>query len=245
MTIRLEQLFYGRGECGYAILGTSPGGTQLAARVKQLCDSVGTPGVAYNGESFLLSVPEDDHVLMVCGRRGAPDSMGRETLFFHALAAAKKDFTAAKANALTLFDQGAFSGKMPDGNIDAIRIDCKPGRDDSTSRPPSEHAQLPLLPCFVRASRPCPDAVRHLVGDRANELSWATFVFQPLAGFDVQVLPPRAAAPHSANECDADGNLVHAACRFGGDDDVSIGQFGDIGSDRQDQRYGEKCSNHI
>ena len=146
MTITCEQLFYGRGERGYAILGASPGAGSFAARIVALCGSVGTPGGSYGGEPFLLSVPEGDRVLMVCGRRGAPDSMGRETLFFHALVVAKTDLVAAKADAFSLFAQRAFAAKMPGGAIGDFRIDFKPGRDGSTSRPPDGRAVGASLP---------------------------------------------------------------------------------------------------
>ena len=215
MKLRLEQVFYGRGELGYDVLGASPGGASLTARVEQLCGSVGTPGGGYGGEPFLLSVAEGDRDIMVCGRRGAPDSMGRDTLFFHALVAAKTELDAAKENAFTLFDQDAFAVKMPDGTVEALRIDCKPVRVGSSIRPTDGRAEDAVLPCFVRVPSPAPDAVRGLVGDRANELSWATFAFRPLDGFDVQVLPPRVAAPDSTNEYDANGKLVRAAVRQG------------------------------
>ena len=137
--------------------------------------------------------------------------MRRDTLFFHALVATKKELDAAKANALMLFDQGAFAAKMPAGTVEALWFDCKPGRDGSTSRPPDGRAVNASLPCFVRSPSPAPDVVRAFVGDRANELAWATFAFRPLDGFDVQVLPLRGAVPRSANECDAEGNLVRVS----------------------------------
>lgn len=216
MRMTLEQVFYGRGGWGYGVLGMSPGGAPFEARVGTLCGAVGTPGGDYGGEPFLLSVPEGDSILMVCGRRGAPDSMNRETLFFHALVAAKKDLAAAKGDAFSLFAQGAFAAKMPAGTVEPLRIDCKPDRDGSRSRPSDGRTAGASLPCFVRSPSPAPDVVRAFVGDRANGLAWATFAFQPLDGFDVQILPPRIAAPRSANECDADGKLVRAAETSGG-----------------------------
>lgn len=60
MRVRLEQVFYGRGDNGYAVLGVSPGGRPLARRVAALCGAVGTPGGNYGGEPFLLSVPDGD-----------------------------------------------------------------------------------------------------------------------------------------------------------------------------------------
>ena len=113
MNLPLEQVFYGRGERGYAVLGASPGGLPFAARVEALCGAVGTPAGDYSGEPFLVSVPDEDGVIMMCGRSGAPDSMGRSTLFYHVLIGLRKDLAAAKVDAFTLFDQGAFVAQMP------------------------------------------------------------------------------------------------------------------------------------
>ena len=213
MRISIEQLFYGRGDRGYGVLGTSPGGVLFAARVETLCGAVGTPGADYGGEPFLLSVPEGDRVLMICSRRGAPDSMGRETLFFHALVATKKDLLAAKADAFSLFAQGAFVAKIPSGPIDALPLEVKPGRDDSPSRPNGGRIVDASLPCVIRSDQAAPDAVRAVVNAKTIDLSWATFSFQPLVGFDVQVLPPRLSAPRTANEYDASGNLLRSAAQ--------------------------------
>lgn len=213
MRISLDQIFYGRGPRGYGVLGISPGGAPFAARVEKLCGAVGTPGSDYGGEPFLLSVPEDDHVLMICGRRGAADSMGRETLSFHALVAAKKDLSAAKADASSLFAQEAFAAKMPTGPIDALPLEVKPGRDGSPSRPNGGRIVDASLPCVIRSDQAAPDAVRAVVGARTIDFSWATFAFQSLDGFDVQVLPPRIAAPRTTNEYDASGNLLRSAAQ--------------------------------
>lgn len=215
MNLSLEQVFYGRGSHGYGILGASPGARPFVPRVETLCGAVGTPGGDYGGEPFLLSVPEGDHIIMICGRRGAPDSMGRGTLFFHALVAEKKALAVAKADAFSLFEQGAFADKMPSGFIDPLSFEVKSGRDGFTSRPSGGRIVDASLPCFVRVPRPAPDAVRAFVGNRANDLAWATFAFQSLDGFDVQVLPPRRSAPRTANEYDASGNLLRAVAQAG------------------------------
>ncbi len=211
MNLSLEQVFYGRGERGYGVLGASPGGRPLAPRVEALCNAVGTPDADWDGEPFLLSVPEGGRVVMLCGRRGAPDSMGRGTLFFHALAAAKEDLAAAGADAFSLFEDGAFADRLAGGAVEPARIAFEPAGDGSAGRAPDGRAGDAAPPRFVRSPRPAPDAVRAIVGNRANDLSWATFAFRPLDGFDVQVLPPRAAAPLSADECGADGALLRAA----------------------------------
>ncbi len=205
MTIKFEQVFYGRGERGYGILGASPGADKFIARTEALCGAVGTPAVDYGGEPFLLSVPEGDRVVMACGRRGALDAMGRATLFFHVLIAAKTDLYSAEADAFSLFTAGAFAERMPDGKTECLRID--------TQAEPNEPApgMAVLLPAVFRSPAPAANLVQRAVAGRANGLSWATYAFQPLPGFDVQVLPPRVLCMQASNEYDATGKIVHSA----------------------------------
>ena len=208
MMLKLEQVFFGRGSDGYGILGVSPGARPFSARVEALCGGVGTPDGTYGGEPFLLSQPIGDRTVLLCGRRGAPDSAGRETLFFHALVATKKDLLAAKADAFSLFDQGAFATKMPPGGTEPLQLDVKSGRDGSTSRPDGGRTENASLPCVIRSDKPAHDAVRAFVGARSLDLSWATFSFQALSGFDVQALPHRATIPARFTEYDDSGKLI-------------------------------------
>lgn len=205
MTLRLEQAFYGREERGYGILGASPGCAQLVARVEQLCGSVGTPGRDYGGEPFLFSVPEGERVIMVCGRRGASDSMGRDTLIFHALVAFRKDLDAFHVDAFSLFGNGAFSKRMPEGAVGNVLFDANPGQI------PPQRTPSPPLPAFIRSDAPAPDAVRAILGARANVCAWATLAFRPLDGFDLQILPRRVPAPRNTTELDLSGKTIRAA----------------------------------
>lgn len=211
MTITLEQIFYGRGSRGYAVLGTSPGAKPFAPRIEALCGAVGTPAADYGGEPFLLSVPDGDRVLLICGRRGAPDGMGRGTLFFHALVVEKTVLSAAKADAFSLFKQGAFADRMPTGEIKALRIDANPGSDGSPSRPTGGHFVDASLPCVIRSDKTAPNLVRAVLAGRVNDCAWSTFAFQFLDGFTAQVLPARVAAPRTANEYDPTGKLLRPA----------------------------------
>lgn len=194
MTLKSEQVFYGRGECGYGIIGESPGATPFRKRVEALCGAIGTPDADYGGEPFLLSVPEVGHVFMVCGRRGEPDSMGRATLFFHALIAEKDALIAANADAFSLFEKGAFAGKIPDGEVVALTMRTevrKPAPSAHRGTTSSTCGSVRMQPTIFRAVSPAPNLVRPVIVGRANDIKWATFSFQPLNGFDVQVLPPR------------------------------------------------------
>ena len=206
MNVKFEQLFYGRGKGGYGVLGASPGGRRFAARVEKLCGGVGTPGGEYGGEPFLLSVPEGEFVVMVCGRRGAPDSMGRNTLFFHVLVARREELDAAEADAFSLFVQGAFAGSMPTGEIAALDIEAEKRVPLDLATP----ARRPY-PAVIRSARSETEAVRGLAGGRENALAWASRAFQVMPGFDIQVVPLRTALPRGVNEYDAAGRLVRSA----------------------------------
>ena len=212
MKISFEQLFYGRGERGYGILGVSPGGNPFAPRVESLCGAVGTPSGDYGGEPFLLSVPEGDHVVMVCGRRGPPDAMGRSTLFFHALVANRAEMVYANTDAFSLFSQGMFADEMPSGEIASLDVDVKPS---AATLPRDGTVAHVLLPCLFRAAAPAQKLVRVTVGDQARVLSWATFAFQSMRGFDIQVLPPRVSCSRDVNEYDLTGKLISPARETG------------------------------
>ena len=207
MKLNIEQIFYGRGMNGYGILGASPAGSSYAARVESLCGAVGTPGVDYGGEPFLMSVPEGDCVIMVCGRRGDPDSMGRSTLFFHALIAEREAMADAKTDAFSLFSQGLFADKVPTGGIASLCIDIKTARAAISQ---SESFANVTAPCVIRSEKPLLDIVRATVGGSSLELSWATLAFQPMRGFDVQVLPSRVPCSRNVDEYDATGKLVRS-----------------------------------
>ena len=207
MNLSIEQIFYGRGIYGYGILGVSPGGRSFASRVEALCGMVGTPGVDYGGEPFLISVPESDHVVMVCGRRGASDSMGRSTLFFHALVAGKAEMADANADAFSLFEQGLFADEIPAREIAALSIDLK-SADNAYPHP--ENFVGMTVPCVIRSDKPQFDLVRAAVGDQALALSWATLAFQPMRNFDVIVLPPRASCQRNVNEYDSSGRIIRS-----------------------------------
>ena len=206
MKITFEQLFYGRSERGYGILGSSPGGRAFTTRIESLCGAVGTPGADYDGDSFLLSVPVGDRIVMLCGRRGEPDSIGRATLFFHALVADKAELASADADAISLFSQGAFLGKMPAEEIDVLCIDVAQSRAEA-----KESSFNVTFPCVIRSAKPVPEVIRGVVGENTLNRSWATFAFQPMPDFDVQVLPPRVSCPRDLNEYDVAGRLVCSA----------------------------------
>ena len=144
---------------------------------------------------------------MLCGRCGAPDSMGRATLFFHALVAAKSTMSDAKADAFSLFSQGVFADKMTKGEIDALTVEVQL----AAHKPQLGQFVDATIPFVIRSDRPMPDLVRATVGDKSLDESWTTFAFQAMANVDVQVLPPRVLCPPTVNEYDGSGTLTRSA----------------------------------
>ena len=204
MILNLEQVFYGCGPHGYGVLGFSPGAEGLIPRVESVCVAVGTPNSDWDGTPFLLSVPDGDRVIMVLCQRGAPDSMRRNTLFFHALIAEKHELSAAKADAFSLFDQGMFAAAdvLPFKSVPSLSIKPK----SCPMRPHSLGDDIPIplregglhFPAAIRSTGvPDPNEVREFIGRKANELAWATYAFRCMDGFSLQVLPlPASVSPY-------------------------------------------------
>lgn len=205
MKLRLEQLYYGSGPRGYAVLGASVGAAPFSARAESLCGGVGTPPGDWNGVPFLLSLPVGEHVLMACCRRGEPDSMGRGTLFFHVLAASRKHLEDTRTDAFSLFATGAFVDRMPGEPVETITLEVNPGRDGSVEKVSTGLGEGVPFPAFLRSNEPEPAIVRTILGDQTNERTWATFAFRAMEGFDLQVIPCHVPPPMGAKECDASG----------------------------------------
>lgn len=217
MQLQFEQLFYGRGAGGYGILAASPNGASFAHHVESLCGSIGTSGADYGGEPFVFSVPEAEWVIMVCGRRGAFDGMGRSTLFFHALVGKKSDLSAANADAFTLFELGLFADNISSQTISSLIVQV-----DHNSRLSTGSLQNRCsLPCVIRSDKPANDLVGTIVRGHENDISWATLTFQYIPNFDVQVLSSSVSIPRMVNEYDAKGQLIHTA-KFTLSDEVEL-----------------------
>ena len=104
MSVKLEQVFYGRGQFGYGILGASQGGKPFENAVESLCEAIGSPDAFWAWKPFLVNKRFRDYCLMACVQPGAADSCGRATVLFHVLIALASELTAAGIDAFALFD---------------------------------------------------------------------------------------------------------------------------------------------
>lgn len=190
--IRLGQVFYGRGENGYGILGASPLGKPHGEAVAALCQAIGSPDRSGEIKPFLVSKRAGGNVLMVRAFRGE-DPAGRATLFFHVLVAPEAELAAAGLDAFILADQQAFLSRMPKGDVRDLSF---PGGNGEARNP--RGGQL-RLPAFVAADVPLEEEVRRELGGETLSLNWSTYSYRALNGFDLCVHSSIALAPAWGN----------------------------------------------
>lgn len=205
--MRLDQVFYGRGKDGYALLGASVPECGLTDSVENLCRSVGTPGFedASDNCPFLLQKPLGDSVLMVCGRNGACDSMGRGTLFFHALILPRDEMEERGISAFDLYDRGLFKDELPQDDVRAVEVgDVAPRQADGRL----ERARGPVV---VRCKRARNLDVARTLLDLPAGGAWATFTWNPLKNTDFQCVDaevPLSSIPAGCAVLDESGKVV-------------------------------------
>lgn len=202
MRVGLEQLFFGRGSRGYAVLGATPGGETFGPDVESLCEAVGSPSCASAFQPFLVSRPCRGRVIMVKASRGVPDSSGRETVFFHALVGDANELAQAHVDAFALDGRGLFADKMP-SRLERLEVSA----DGSLPNALAPRFMVDF-PAVVLSKTPEGDLVRSLLGTASLGRAWATFAFRPLPGFDLYALDIRATRPRDAACYDVDGKLI-------------------------------------
>ena len=175
-----EQIFYGRGDGGYTILGSSIPSCGVTDLVVELCQSVGTPGYerAEDNQPFLLQKVCGANVLMVCGRTGEADGIGRKTLFFHALVVRREYAREHGLSAADFYWAGKFSERCLRGKIAAVRIDDVKGA--SGEGVGKEFCFPAVFQCWRAANL----GLIEMLAGRLVDVNWATMSWSVLKGFD-------------------------------------------------------------
>ncbi len=178
--MNVEQIFYGRGPDGYAMLGASVPSCGLTDQVLELCQSVGTPGFEREDDNqpFLLQKVCGANVLMACGRNGDLDSLGRKTLFFHVVVVPLAFVKEQKISAVDLYRADVFSTKCRAGKLSALTIDGVKGElaGEADSR-----FKFPAVFSCRRANNLA--LVSLLCGNLVGT-NWATMCWRVMSGFD-------------------------------------------------------------
>lgn len=198
----LEQVFFGRGPQGYAILGATPGGISFRGAVESLCESIGAPFAVFSFQPFLIAKPFRESVVMVRASRGERDSTGRDTVFFHALIGNAEELAAAHLDAFVLDERGAFVDRLP-RHFERMEFSAEAASPEG-SRPRFKID----CPAAIVSSRPENDLIRSLLGSDTLARAWSTFAFRAVPGLDLYALDVRAACPDDVACYNVDGRLV-------------------------------------
>ena len=179
--MKFENIFYGCGRDGYAVLGSSTGDEQMDAEAAALCQSLGTQGYASpeDDRPFLFQRVIGDRVFMGCGRTGEKDSLGRGTLFFHILVARLPDVTAAGVSAFDAYRNALFMDRLPSGKIGPMETELH----SSPSPQGVEEAKIEL-PAVISCRRADNLRVAEMMGPRAVATNWTTFGWRVPEGFE-------------------------------------------------------------
>ena len=206
----LEQVFYGRGPQGYAVLGDSGCPLDLMEHAEALCQQHGTPDVDSMSrlQPFLFQHCSCGHVYMGCGMAGRKDDLGRETLFFHVLIGNAEEFVKAGVCAADLFRLGLFASGQGQGamKLGKVEVDeCELKRQDVVSRCALE------LPAVVLCKSESNRQVLKLIGDAVSKVGWTSCSWNASGNFEVVGMPSLISldsAPAQFNVYDENGKLL-------------------------------------
>lgn len=201
MSIKIEQVFYGRGQFGYGILALSKGAGAFEDAVRSLCESIGSPDAFVSWKPFLVNRIFGDYCLMVCVQPGAADSGGRPTVFCHVLIGLASELTVAGLDAFVLSDLRLFRNAA-DERPEALSVEAVARKPTAT---PPFRIQFPAV---VSVREPDSDLIRALLGSGSTRRSWATYAFQPMSGFDLYALNSRSSLPWGIACYDVNGNVL-------------------------------------
>lgn len=181
MKLKLEQAFFGNDRMGYRLLGISS--AKFAETVESLCNAIGTPDGFSELKPFLISVPQNEMLFMICCQQGALDASGRKTLFFHALIGNRAEADSMGVNAFSLHAAGCFANTMKNPS-EAIAI-TSPLYNAPTKNSPFawDGGSMAII-----SKKPEDALLRDILGSQANAVAWSGFSFRSLDDFKLYVL---------------------------------------------------------
>lgn len=203
-TLRLDQVFYGTSPSGYGILGTSLTDKSVAQSAINVCLAVGQNPGSGLAKPILLSRVVGDRIVMARLCNGGKDSSGRNSIFIHAFVASVQEARSTYITTFSLEDDCVFCNRMPDSPSMPVIVESRPL--------PEVLSSVPLeLPAAIETSEPDTVLMRHIVAGRENELSWSTFAFDDMPGYDIICISPLASTPERRNIYDTELRLVRGA----------------------------------
>lgn len=188
--IALEQLYWGHDGNRYRSLGaSSQANGDVAGRIR---DKLGTPDGLSEMKPFLVSVPYEDRLIMICGQRGKPDNIGRNTLFFHTLIGDRAECSRNHINAYSLWQGGYFKSEYSGAaQAEPLPVPELPEIPASGAEPPPWDGEK----LAIRSSAPENELLYRMLGARINDIPWAGFTWNPLNDFTLYAISRYAEMP--------------------------------------------------
>ena len=201
--IELNQAFYGRDPIhGYRLLASSD--THFNQCIEHLCAAVGSPDGISAITPFYLNYIEHGYRYMIACCVGNPDDSGRKTLFFHAYIGKHQDLLNAHFGICSLIHRDAFLSEFKNGPVLNSRFE-----EDSFSIPWDKtnitwNGEL----LAIQSNKPELSLISSILKGKINDVSWASFSFQPLNDFQLYIISQYVAIPRNRKCISSSGSII-------------------------------------
>lgn len=181
-----DQVFYGRGPQGYAVLGDSGCPFEVVSHTESLCQLHGTPDArsVTSLKPFLFQHYSCGRVYLGCGMLGQKDDLGRSTLFYHVIVGDADEARSVGLSTRDLFRHGLFVDRQVDQKLEKVDVDVRAWRiEQSVARCSLEQPAVVL--CESEGSH----KVLDLIGAEIARINWTSCSWNISGAFEVLGTP--------------------------------------------------------
>ena len=181
-----DQVFYGRGPQGYAVLGDSGCPFEVVSHTESLCQLHGTPDArsVTSLKPFLFQHFSCGRVYLGCGMLGRKDDLGRSTLFYHVFVGDADEVRRAGLSTRDLFRHGLFVDSQIEQKLEKVDVDVRAWRiEQSVARCSLER------PAVVVCESDDSCKVLDLIGGEIAQVNWTSCCWNVSGNFEVLGTP--------------------------------------------------------
>lgn len=181
-----DQVFYGRGPQGYAVLGDSGCPFEVISHAESLCQLHGTPDArsVTSLKPFLFQHFSCGRVYLGCGMLGQKDDLGRSTLFYHVIVGDADEARSVGLSTRDLFQHGLFVDRQVDQKVEKVDVDVRAWRiEQSVARCSLER------PAVVVCESDASHKVLDLIGAEIARINWTSCCWNISGAFEVLGTP--------------------------------------------------------
>lgn len=181
-----DQVFYGRGPQGYAVLGDSGCPFEVVSHAESLCQLHGTPDArsVTSLKPFLFQHFSCGRVYLGCGMLGQKDDLGRSTLFYHVIVGDADEARRVGLSARDLFRHDLFVDRQVEQKPEKVDVDVRAWRiEQSVARCLLER------PAVVVCESDVSHKVFDLIGAEMAQINWTSCCWNVSGIFEVLGTP--------------------------------------------------------